>query len=360
MKKGMQSQNTRINNFLLWMLIASIVWISVALLYSISGIDWLENTDSTQYFGVVNDLRAFEPAIQPLYPAIVRGLTELFPQIEPAMIGQFVSFVSYIVAVAFMHKLFQLLNVKKTVEMTLIWAMFPFVGVTMSVYPRANALLLLFTVLCFWSYVKNNTLIFIITVSLLPLIHKSSLFFLIFLIPIAFFEKKIKWWMVLLTGFPTLLYIFLGILEHDTFLRYFQPHKGITPVTSLLLGDGLLGTIILGIRGSIPDMIQGMIVISYFIFAIYLLLSKIWKGQLFILSAILPVIILGLVLPAREIWSLINYTSFFVISISLLDWHDENYLGKKKFKWVYIFLISCAYFSQFAYALYDLRFYGLI
>lgn len=354
-------KNDQIKVHLLWASLAVAIWLSIAVIYYAFGIRWLEHTDSGWYWQVVNNLAAFDISIQPLYPIIVRGLIDLFPAIEQSLLGQFVSVTCYALAVPLIFNLLKQLNVTKPAEMTLLWAMFPFVGVTLAVYPRANALLLLFTVLCYWGYVNNNRFVFLLSAALLPLIHKSSLFFLMFLLPIALFNKKVKWWMLLLAGLPTASYILLGSIKHGTVFWYFQSYyKNIVHVTRLPLGDGIIGTLISGFQGSITDLVQGVIIASYFLLAIYMLISKVWRKQLFILSTILPVITLGLVLPAREIWSIFNYSGFSIIAFSLLPWHDEKFLGKQKYKWLYYLLVAFAFLSQVAYAIYELHFYSLI
>ena len=359
MEKSVTINRSTLGTFLFFVPIASLIWTSIAIIFFFRRFDFLQITDCGWYWKVVTNLRAFDPAIQPLYPAIVRGLSELFPNIEQSFIGQVISFISYVIAVPFMYKIFDLLNVKRALIMTLLWAMFPLVGVTMAVFPRANAILLLFTVLCIWGYLKNNRITFLVTASLLPLIHKSSPFFLVFLLPIAFFEKKIKWWMVILTVIPTFIYILLGALHHGSLLWYIQPNKNVTHATSLVLGDGLIGSLILGFRGNFAVMIKAILVNSYFVLACYMIWSKMWKKNLFLISLILPAIALGFILPSYEILSIIDYTTFMIIPFSMLNCHDELHFGKNKFTYIYWLGVVGAYFSQVAFVFYSFRYYGL-
>lgn len=345
--------------FLAWIVIAAGIWISVAAVFYFAGMDFIKETDSLWYWRTVLNLDAFDPAIQPLYPIIVRGLIELFPEIPQGFLGQLVSLCCYALSVPFMYQIFKVLNVSKPTEMTFLWALFPFTGVTLSVYPRANALLLLFTVLAFWGYIKNKPSVFLISVALLPLIHKSALFLLIFLIPIALFEKKITWWMLVLVCMPTLAYILMGTMKHGSILWYFNYYQRYTPVTSLPLVDGLLGSVVLGLRGSLTDLIQGVITLGYYLLAFYLLFSKVWQKHLFLLSAILPILVLGLALPNDQIMSLITYTSFSIMPFSLSRWQEENWLGKKHLAWVTWTIVICAFLSQIGFSFYALQYHGI-
>jgi hypothetical protein len=69
--------------YLRWALIALVFWILVDLVYILSGINWLKDTDAGWYWRTVLDLGSFDPAIQIGYPLICRALMELFPSVSP-------------------------------------------------------------------------------------------------------------------------------------------------------------------------------------------------------------------------------------------------------------------------------------
>jgi hypothetical protein len=129
----------------------------------------------------------------------------------------------------------------------------------------------------------------------------------------------------------------------------------VNSTSTLPFMDGLLGSYVAGLAGSLPDLIKGMLVSMWFGLALFLLATGIWRRQLILLSVILPIIFWSLVLNNYQILSTLVYTSFIAIPMAV-------YLHEKGFDWLkktnlWIGILALCLLSQVGFAVYAAKYF---
>lgn len=332
----------------------ALFWFLINAVFIVTDFDWLRNSDSGWYWKVANNLQELDPAVTIGYPLIWRGLSELVSEIPPSIVGQSISFFAYIAMLLVAYEIFRFLGIQYAWAAAMLVGLFPLVGVVYSVMPRANSLLRLLTFLAILGYLKNKKFLFLFTVALLPLVHRSILPTIGLLVLLGLWEKKFSIWMVFVMGLPLTAYWIAGAIEHGDLLWYLTGYKNSESILGLPLADGLLGTLVNGFQGARNDLVQGVILLFYWLGAVFLFVSGIWRSQHILLALIIPVIFLGLIQPADEIWSLYNYTTYSVIP-AVVFLHQKNYQWLQS-RYIWIFVLLICLLSQFAFAIYTIHF----
>jgi hypothetical protein len=339
---------------------ALLAWLAVNMVYVFWGLNWLGMTDSGWYFSIVKDLTKFDPAIQPVYPAMVALMMRIFPNVDAVNIMQFISLCSYVVMVPLMYLILKTLELRLAFVGAVFFALYPFVGLTHNIYPRANALLLVLSLVAILGYIKNRKWLLLLALMLLPLVHKSGLFLGGLLICVGFWEKKLKFYDIFLIGLPFGVYWGAGILMahqgHFTWLISTSNwDKKFEPVLGLPVLDGFLGTFYLAVHGKLSKIMKAVLTGGAFFVAVFLAFSRICREKPVFLAMCIPTIFLGFVLPEYEILSVVKYTTYLCIPLFVfLDEQSDRFeLIKSRFLWAGI-LVAC-FISQIAFAIYTCK-----
>jgi hypothetical protein len=335
------------------MALVLIIWLAVNLLFALSKMDWITNSDSGWYWRSAQSLTPFDSAIPIGYPLIWRTLVELLPAIPFVFLGQAINLLAMIMTVVVIYHLMIALNIVNPAHATLIILLFPLVGITNLIQPRSNALLYLLIFSALLTYVRSHRLGFALTASMILLVHRSALPSLGLLIVIGLWERKITLWMLPIIFAPVIIYWLTGISQGQELTWYLSGYAENEKIIGLPLGDGLFGTLVSGLRGSVTDIIQAAILILYWILAIILLISPVWRSNLFLLALIVPVIILGLIQPAAEIWAMYNYTQYFAIPVLVYAQQKGIWPVRRS---IFMFIVAGLILSQFMWAIYTLKF----
>jgi hypothetical protein len=257
---------------------------------------------------------------------------------------------AYVAMVPVIYLTFEELDIPAAPYATLAIALFPFLGVTYSVFPRSNSLLRLLVFLAIWAYISDRKWVFIFSIALLPLIHRSILPMIGLMVLIGFWERKLKLWMLVPMCIPLAVYWLTGAIENGDWGWYFSGYRAPENVLGLPIADGLIGTVVLGLRGSLNDLLKGTFILIQFSVAVFLLFSRIWQSKPFLFALIVPVIFIGLVQPADEIWTLIIYTTYLVIPL-MVYLNDKNYAWLEN-RTLWATILTGCFLSQIAWALY--------
>lgn len=337
-------------------LVGAFLWLCVDLAFVVADFDWLTESDAGWYWSVAQNLQGFDPAVTIGYPLIWRGIAELVPGISPSTTGQIISLTAYVIMIPVSYEVFHVLNIRYAWAAALLVGLFPFVGVVYSLIPRTNSLLRLLTFLAILGYLKDKKFLFVFAAALLPLMHRSVLPMLGLLVLFGLWEHKISVWMLIPIGLPLAVYWIAGAIEHREFMWYLTGYKNPDSVLGLPIADGLLGTLVLGFRGSWKDLVQGLFLLTYWIGAVLLLASAFWRNRPVMLAFLLPVILLGLMQPADEIWSFYNYTTYSAIPF-VVFLHQKNYHWLQSRR-VWVSILVVCFLSQLAWAAYTIYFFS--
>src|SRR5262249_2512859 len=108
--------------------------------------------------------------------ALMRGLTgNILP---PIFIMLIISGVSYVIAVRTVYEILQELHSNFSLELALLFSVYPFVGLAYSVYPLADSIATAFLVLCVLAFIQEKWVKFTILAGLALLVHKALWFFI--------------------------------------------------------------------------------------------------------------------------------------------------------------------------------------
>lgn len=333
--------------------LAIVAWLSVNQLFVVSEIDWLRESDSGWYWRVTQVLVPFDSAIVIGYPLIWRSLVEVFPSAPVVGLAQAINLLSYAIMVNIIYELLINLGVKKPFLAALAVALFPLTGIVSTIQPRPNALVHLLNFSTIFLYIKKHPLGYSLCVSLLLMLHRSVIPMVGLLTLVGLAQRRVTLKHLILILTPLLVYWILGIAQGQEPLWYLKGYASHDLVLGLPLADGLFGTLALGLRGNVFDLLQGLLLMTYWGFAIYLFATGYWKAQLHLLAIVGPVVFLGLIQPESEIFAMYNYTPYFAIAV-LLFLQDRGVWPVAN--WAMTGVITLFISSQFVWGMYIINF----
>lgn len=295
----------------------------------------------------------------PGYPfaiAIMRGLT--FNLLLPDTLMVLISSFCYLVAVksVYMICLENGQGSSDSFKLTLLFALYPFVGLTYSVYPLADSMAIALLVLCCFSFQKERWVLFTMCAALGLLTHKITWFFIPILLIIAFVKFERSRLILPLVLLPLLLLEIAGTLYHgDLFwmLRW-STEKLMSSRSSLPVFDGLFGSLI---YGSLADKIKGIAILIVTLWGIMVLVISSRYQFLFGIAIPFSILLMLVVVNQYEIWSVFRFSRILLIpSIGVLS------LTKIKFgtmfgKWRFSFALLIGIISNMVYGYYMVRIY---
>jgi hypothetical protein len=254
----------------------------------------------------------------PGYPIMIAAVRVLLFDVLPPLTVMFlVSGLFYLLAVAVAYRLCQELQVKQAMEVALLFAAYPFVGLTYSVHPIADSMATALLLLCAREFARRRWLAFTIYSALMIITHKATWFFALPLMMIAFINHKDSRLVMPLAFVPLLVLIIPGaVYYHDLFwfARWSTTHL-LASRSSLPILDGLFSPFFLG---ATPKILKGIVVISLFIVAAVLVVPsvrlKFWLGA----SLSLSILLLGAFVNQYEIWAMVRFSKVLIIPITFV------------------------------------------
>lgn len=170
------------------------------------------------------------------------------------------------------------------------------------------------------------------------------------LVPLAVWEKKLKLWVLPVAMLPAFLYVLAGTAHHNNFFWYLTGYKSYENILGLPYMDGLLGTIVRGVGGNITELIQGSFMLLYFLANCFLVVFFVQKRHILLAGLAMPPLILGIYLPGNEIWSMVNYSTYTVVPLTLFL-ETKNPIWLRNTRLQSLLLLLC-FISQIGYAVY--------
>lgn len=333
--------------------VSLVAWLTVNMVFIIAELDWLKSSDSGWYWSKTLNLTPFDPAIVVGYPIIWRVFVELFPGMSPVILGQSINILAFSLTTIVIHRLMVELDITHPALATLPIILYPLIGAANLIAPRVNALLQLLVFLAILMYVRGHSLRFAFVTATILLAHRSALPLVGMLFLVGFWERKIAYWTIPIIPFPLAIYWLIGISQGHSLTWYLTGYQKYEKIIGLPLGDGLFGTLALGLRGSFSDFAQFLILILVWSLAVFLLLARVWSSRPFLLALIVPVIFLGLIQPAAEIFAVYNYTSYFALPV-LFYMQKQGFWPLGRFPYTLLIVILAA--LQLVWAIYTVNY----
>lgn len=306
------------------------------------GFNFITNTDTGWYYKIVNEPLSFDPAIQPLYPLLVR----LFIELSANLIGDYlimnlVNLTFLIGFVIILNKIFEkLYNEFTALDIVFVFSL-PFFSWFMTFMPRANSLLYFIEFSIIYLLLKNKRdFIFYFLVSLLPLVHKSSAFFILALVLYEILNKSFNIKKYILASIPFVVYLLLGsFLMHDDLLWWFVAYQDSSGGFNLPVFNGVADNFYFGLaERRLIDLAQvGLITVIYLLY-FYFLIRGIRKKNYEAILFYLPGLLILPLLPKSEINAFVNY-SFFGFFGLYVDVRKMNIIPRKTIKYLTFILV---------------------
>lgn len=247
--------------------------------------------------------------------ALVRLLT--FSLLSPVATMSLISGFFYLLAVTAVYKILENLKVNNAYYITLIFAAYPFIGLTESVNPRADITAIALTALCILTFEKKKWIAFTIFAAAAIMIHKATWFLVMPLMAFAFFKYKSSRYWLPLAVLPLMSWIVCGAVYHKNILwfMHYAVNNLMNSSSSLPVFNGVFGPVLSAetskiIKGIIISLVFGLAVLGgYYSFRI-----KYWPGLFICLS----IFIMAAVLNEYEIWAVVRFSRLIIIPIAFI------------------------------------------
>lgn len=341
-------------------ILAILMWMAINQVFVTLNFDLLYSTDSKAYLFASQNLDSFPPLELPGYPAMVALCGELLPTVTTKIYMQAISLVAYILAVVGVYLLLDHCGSVLALPGALLFALFPLEGVTLSVFPRVNSLMYSTLVLALFLYIKGYNWLTIITMALSLFTHKSVWPVIGFVGISGVFDKRLKWWHVILIFLPLAAYWVVGALHHSDLVWLLNTSVAVKFESrsdiDIPVFAGLMGTFKSGLNGDIADLLKAIIVTANFTLAVLLLYSRVWSGRKWLLSLILPALLWPIILNQGELWSSITYTHLIVLP--LVFWLEQSGLAWVRSRKFWLAVLAMCAVSQVVWAIYEVYYFS--
>jgi len=325
------------------------------------GFDALYDTDSKAYLAASERLDAYPPLELPAYPVAVALFRALLENMSPKTYMQGISLVAYVLSVIGVYLIFGHYNAKLAFPGALLFALFPLEGVTLSVFPRVNSLMYFTVVWALLLYVKGYNWAAVVAMALSLLTHKSVWPLVLIVSLSGVYDKRLKWWFLVLISIPLAIYWGAGALYHDDLAWLLDTSVAVKFETrsesiNIPVFAGLASTFKSGLGGDLADLLKAIIVAANFVLAAFLLYSRIWADRKWLLGIILPVLLWPIILNQGELWSSVSYTHLVVLP--LVFWLERSKLAWVRSEKIWFAILGMLTVSQFVWAIYVVHYFS--
>jgi hypothetical protein len=254
----------------------------------------------------------------PGYPAmiaLVRAAT--FDMLPPIAVMMSINGTFYLIGVAVFYRLSNEVAITSPRELSLLFAAYPFVGLTGRVYPGADGVAIGLLLLCLLYYRRERWAPCSVFFGLMILTHKAIWFFALPLFIFAVVKHRQSRLPLLLATVPLLTLILMGAVYHKDILWMVRVSKEIhfTSQSSLPVFDGIVGSLM---TGGLAKGVKGLVALGVFLLAAVSVVPcyrrRFWIG----VSIALGLIMMGVILNQVEIWALVRFSSVLLLPLGYL------------------------------------------
>ena len=293
----------------------------------------------------------------PLLIAFMRMLTlGLFP---PLFIMIVIAFVSYLGSSVIVYRLAETStgDARLSQLLTMLFGFWPFVGITYSVYPVADSLVIFLFVSGVYSFLQSHELLAGILFGGAMIVHKAiwPFMFMVIVAQWVMTRRRPSWSFVLPLVLPLTLLWLLGAHYHGSMGWLFTSNvkaeiasKGMIPVL-----DGIIGPIM---AGGLAGFLKSTIVICVAIGCALLITtgrrSK-TKEKPLAIAICVSVLLLCLILNRSEIWASVRFSRLLVLPILWSGLAIPSWIYARK--GLIPILLLILFISQLTYAWYMAR-----
>jgi len=305
----------------------------------------------------------FHPYHVPGYPLVIaffRGIT--FNALPPVVIMWAINFISFLLSIFLVYKIINTTTEDATIAIlaSLLFGLWPLVGLTYTVDPLADIPVILLFLLGFY-FLQNQKMIPAgIFFGLALVTHKAIWIFVFLIIIFDFFRRKEFFSrrnisLLFLTAIPLIALWLFGSHYHQsiTWLVSSNISAEIASQNGLPLFDGIIGTFQ---QGGVKGLVKGLfisIILVVAIISIFLNIKDPSASRYGGIAMSLAVLIYFIVLNSYEIWAAVRFSRLLVLPLAFSISHlISQSLDWKKYEAAIIAGLVFLFLSQFAYSWY--------
>jgi hypothetical protein len=303
-------------SFMAWrlVLLAAALYVSF-LTYLTFGLDFsLFRSDVAKYWS--ESLHIDTPYSQwwvPGYPMLIAAVrTATIGALSPTAVMGLISGTSYVVGVLLAFAVARQLQLKHPARVALVFAVYPFVGLTYTVWPIADSLATTLLLGCYLAFEQRRWALFTVCAAAALMVHKAMWFFVPPLMGVAFLNHKESRTIVPLAFVPLVTWLLMGAIYYQDllwFARWGMEHLVVSR-SHLPVLDGLISPFLDGSATKVAKGIVLLAIVSTAVVAASLSLRmRFWGG----LALTLPILVLALAMNQYEIWAVVRFSRVLVI-----------------------------------------------
>jgi hypothetical protein len=292
----------------------------------------------------------------PLTLALVNLLTG--HQVSPAALSVATAAAFYLVGVAATRALAVAfgLTPRAAASAALVFAVYPFVGLTYTVYPIADAMAIALVLLMWLAFARQRWGLWCLAVAACLLTHKATWFFVMPLVAYAWWwHRDARRWCAL-AFVPLLGLVIAGAVYHGDPLWMVRWGVGtlVKPRGGLPLLDGTLG---LFLTGQPSKVLKGVVVCLVLLMALAIGIES-WRRRFApgILMA-LPILAMGLIINQYEVWAVVRFSKALVVPAAVCLMPYLARVSPRTARAVVTALVVTGIATNAAYAFYMVRFF---
>jgi hypothetical protein len=287
----------------------------------------------------------------PLAIALVRGLT--FDSLPPAAVMVGIAAAFYLIAVKAVYELAGELRIAHAARVAGLFAVYPFVGLTYSVYPMADVMALAALFLTMLAYERQQWVRMTVYAGCAVMIHKAMWFFVPPLMIFVFLRYRQARFIVPFSAVPLITWIVAGAVHHGDVLWFMRwsMDELVRSRSVLPVADGLLGPFL---TGSPVKILKGLVVAAVFSTAVVTAYGSLRRGFWTGAALSIPIVLMACVINQYEIWAVVRFSRVLIIPIAMLLLAGGR-ARLVEHRWLYAALFTVCLISNFAYGYYVSR-----
>jgi hypothetical protein len=287
----------------------------------------------------------------PLTIALVRGLT--FNSLPPAAVMVSIAAAFYLIGVKAVYDLAGELRIAHPERIAALFAVYPFVGLTYSVYPMADVMALAVLFLTMLAYERQQWVRLTVYAGCAVMIHKAMWFFVPPMMLFIFLRHRQARLIVPFSAVPLLTWMVAGAIHHHDlfwFMRW-SMNELVKSRSVLPVADGLIGPFL---TGNPVKIMKGLVVAVVFLTAVATTYGSLRRGFWTGAALALPIVLMACIINQYEIWAVVRFSRVLIIPVSmlLLDAGRARAVDRLGF---YAALLAACFISNLAYGYYVSR-----
>jgi hypothetical protein len=270
----------------------------------------------------------FDPWWPPGYPLILAAARALtFNALTPAAVMLTVSTVAYLAAIVFVVRICSVVGVREPLLPTLVFAVYPFVGLSEAAYPRADMVATALLAGCVLAFERRQLRTLAGCAALALIVHKALWFFVPPLLVVAWVRHRDARVMLAAAWLPAAIWIGGGAWHHGDVLWFARSSVEalVTPSGTLPVFDSIYGSL----RSARPAAVaKGVVVLAVTAAAAFAALRSYQRG--FVSGAIVAAAIVATaaVLNSSEAWAVVRFSKMLVVPLALIWLAPERTLPR--------------------------------